>query len=242
MKGWIHMEHHIKQSEVNRLIQETLGRWQKLKVSVPPWAAYSPMDWRRQIEEGKEGLDISEMVKWGQGLDISNFPALGVKPDFSQCGLVLITVENTSEYCHKLMFQRQNQETPWHKHVNKNETIGVGASRWGKLGISLYNSNEIDGCPDYMKSVRVKVNGCWRTVKADNPVQLQPGEFITLPAGVWHRFFALYDDVSLWEVSAHNDDFDDNKFLVPRERFMKIEPDVLPAFVLCNDLHKLLPV
>ncbi len=58
----------------------------------------------------------------------------------------------------------------------------------GKLVIQLYNSTPDDGLAE--GDVSVSTDGVRRTVPAGGKVVLEPGESITLPARLYHAFWA----------------------------------------------------
>jgi len=229
----------MKRSEVNWVIKETLNWWKESGVALPPWAFYSPEVWRREVDAGH--VDIDKMIKRGQGLYLSNFPVSGVRmsPNFSHQGTLSITVEDTGL---KFLYQRQNQAMLLHKHLKKEETVSViGNSTVGRLVVRLYRPNESDGSPNYGGEALVKVNNLPRTVNFKQRVSLAPGESITFPAGVWHHFYASADGVSLQAVSSIHEGTpgDDDTFMNQTEKFIAIEPDVPPEYLLGNELKLL---
>jgi D-lyxose ketol-isomerase len=103
----------------------------------------------------------------------------------------------------------------------------------GKLAIQLYNSTEDDRLAD--SDVTVSLDGVRHVVKAGDTVVLSPGESITLPGRLYHKFWGTRDRVLIGEVSLVNDDNTDNRFYEPIGRFPAIEEDELPLYLLCND-------
>jgi D-lyxose ketol-isomerase len=69
---------------------------------------------------------------------------------------------------------------------------------------------------------------------------LEPGESITLPARLYHKFWGQkgLGPVLVGEVSRVNDDFCDNRFYDPVGRFPEIEEDEPPFRLLCGDYGK----
>ena len=84
-------------------------------------------------------------------------------------------------------------------------------------------------------SVDVSVDGRKLTVEAGSVVRLGPGESISLPTHLYHKFWAEEDTVLCGEVSAVNDDNVDNHFLDQIGRFPEIEEDEPPVHLLCTE-------
>ena len=63
-----------------------------------------------------------------------------------------------------------------------------------------------------------------------------PGESITLPPNLFHKFYAETDaDVLIGEVSSVNDDHTDNVFHEVQLRFPEIEEDEPPYRLMVGD-------
>ncbi|MCB9102439.1 MAG: D-lyxose/D-mannose family sugar isomerase, partial [Anaerolineales bacterium] len=73
------------------------------------------------------------------------------------------------------------------------------------------------------------------TFKAGETVILDVGESITLPTGLYHKFWGVESQVLVGEVSKVNDDANDNRFLEPIGRFPEIEEDEPPLHLLMGD-------
>ena len=99
--------------------------------------------------------------------------------------------------------------------------------------IQLYNSTEDEDLAD--TDVTVSTDGVKRVVKAGGIVVLSPGESITLPTRLYHKFWGAESRVMVGEVSVVNDDTTDNRFYEPVGRFPEIEEDEPPLYLLCND-------
>jgi D-lyxose ketol-isomerase len=169
--------------------------------------------------------------------------------DFGQgrhetCGLILFTIRNGSLaelkakrgklYCEKLMVVGVDQVTPMHFHWNKVEDIINRGG--GKLVIQLYNATAGDGLAD--SAVTVSIDGVKRLVKTGGQVQLAPGESITLPPRLYHKFWGAQERVLVGEVSLVNDDQSDNRFYEPVGRFPEIEEDEPLLHLLVTDYPK----
>jgi len=92
------------------------------------------------------------------------------------------------------------------------------------------------------KPVSVKTDGVLRVVEPGGKVVLTPGESICLEQGLFHRFYGEpgKGKVFVGEVSAVNDDSNDNCFFEPVGRFPEIVEDEKPLHLLASDYSKYL--
>jgi hypothetical protein len=72
-------------------------------------------------------------------------------------------------------------------------------------------------------------------VEPGETITLGPGESITLPAYLYHTFYAVEGDCLVGEVSSVNDDATDNYFKDPLPRFPEIVEDEPPSRLLCTE-------
>ena len=98
----------------------------------------------------------------------------------------------------------------------------------GRLVFELFNRKgdavELDDTP-----VTVSRDGEAVTIPAGGKLILEPGQSITLTPGLFHKFYGEKgSDVMIGEVSAVNDDHNDNVFYEPLRRFPLIEEDEAP--------------
>ena len=221
----------MKRSEINATMREADSFIRQRGFYLPPFAYWTPAEWTTKGEETRE---IAENQL---GWDITDF---GQKR-YETCGLFLFTIRNGSLeelkarrgklYGEKLMVVGVDQVTPMHFHWNKVEDIINRGG--GKLVIQLYNATADDGLAD--SAVTVSIDGTKRLVKAGDQVQLAPGESITLPPRLYHKFWGAQDRVLVGEVSLVNDDKTDNRFYEPIGRFPEIEEDEPPLHLLVTD-------
>ena len=222
----------MKRSQINQIMRDTLDFLQQQHVCLPPFVWWTPEQWAAKGHECDEIRD--NMLGWaitdyGQG-------------DFSRIGLLLITTRNGNQknpqaypkpYAEKVMVVGEEQVTPMHYHWSKMEDIINRGG--GNLVIKLYNSigDELDTVSD----IHVSVDGVRRTFPAGYELVLQPGESITLPQGLYHRFWGQkgHGPVLVMEVSMCNDDNTDNNFYDKVGRFPAIEEDEAPLYYLCNE-------
>jgi len=222
----------MKRSEINNLIQNSIDFFDKMNFKLPPWAYWTPKEWKEKYETCNEIVD--NMLGW----DLTDFGS----GDFHKQGLILFTIRNGNQqkdkkiYAEKIMIVEENQETPMHFHWSKMEDIINRGG--GNLVIDLYQSDANEDFSD--KDLDVKVDGVKRIVKAGGQVILTPGESICLSQGMYHRFYGKEGKgkVLVGEVSAVNDDSSDNRFYVPAGRFPDIVEDEKPLHLLASDYKK----
>ena len=221
----------MKRSEINATMREADSFIRQQGFYLPPFAYWTPAEWTTKGEETRE---IAENQL---GWDITDFG----QSRYETCGLFLFTIRNGGLeemkarrgklYCEKLMVVGVGQVTPMHFHWNKVEDIINRGG--GRLVIQLYNATADDGLAD--SAVTVSIDGTKRVVKAGDSVQLAPGESITLPPRLYHKFWGAQDRVLVGEVSLVNDDKTDNRFYEPIGRFPQIEEDEPPLHLLVTD-------
>lgn len=222
----------MKRSEINRLIKNSIGFFDKMNFKLPPWAFHKPETWKGEY------LNCSEIVDNMLGWDITDF-GLG---NFHKCGLILFTLRNGNlnkdkkPYAEKIMIVEELQETPMHFHRNKMEDIINRGG--GNLIIELNNSNTKGGFTD--RPVILKTDGVLRIVEPGGKIVLTPGESICLEQGVYHRFYGekRKGKVLVGEVSTVNDDISDNHFYTTIGRFPEIIEDEDPHYLLASDYPK----
>jgi D-lyxose ketol-isomerase len=222
----------MKRSKINEILLSADAFIQSSGFRLPPFAYWSAEDWR------KKGPEVAEIPENSLGWDITDFG----KENFEKTGLFLFTLRNghiaypnLKPYAEKIMVADDNQETPMHFHWSKTEDI---INRHGaKLAIELYQSTD-DEALDRTKSFVVSIDGVRHHFKPGSVVELAPGESITLPPRLYHRFWGAGGRVLIGEVSAVNDDHNDNRFLFPQGRFPAIEDDVNPIHLLVGDYER----
>ncbi len=224
----------MKRSEINRILRESIAFIERMNFHLPPFAHWTPEDWKDKGEEYDEIRD--NMLGW----DITDFG----KGDFYREGLVLFTIRNGNlnikkyikPYAEKILIVREEQITPFHFHWSKMEDIINRGG--GNVLIQLYNSTEDGGLSD--TPVYVSMDGRNYTAPAGTIVRLTPGESITLFPKVYHKFWGEKGTgfTLLGEVSSVNDDNIDNRFLEPIGRFPTIEEDESPFRLLVIDYRK----
>jgi D-lyxose ketol-isomerase len=224
----------MKRSRINGLIDSSIAFMAQMRFHLPPWAFWSPAQWRGRSDQARE--IIRNMLGW----DLTDFGG----GEFEARGLILFTIRNgnpqadAKPYAEKAMIVQENQETPWHFHWKKMEDIINRGG--GNLVLEIYGSTAEGGFAH--DPVDLRVDGLRRSVEPGGRVVLTPGESICLEPGVYHRFYAEKGRgaVLAGEVSGVNDDLTDNRFHEPQGRFPSIEEDEEPRFLLVTDYPRYL--
>ncbi len=216
----------MKRSEINQILRAAQALFDQYQFSLPPWAAWSPTDWKEHAGSALEIFDCQ------LGWDITDFGS----GDFARRGLTLFTLRNgqlgrrKKTYAEKIMVVEDGQETPAHFHFHKAEDIINRGG--GKLVLQLWNSDPAQGKAP--TPVEVSIDGITRTVESGGVVKLAPGESICLTQGLYHRFYGE-GRVLVGEVSQVNDDHADNRFFEAVGRFPSIDEDEAPWRLLVSD-------
>ncbi len=223
----------MKRSAINAIIRDAEDFLARMNFRLPPFAAWSPDDWRAK------GPECREIVTHQLGWDITDFGS----GDYARVGLFLFTIRNGTvtalktgqgkTYAEKIMIVQERQITPTHTHHQKMEDIIVRGG--GALVVQLWNSAPGGGL--VQTPVTVSCDGVERQVPAGGQVTLQAGESITLPPGQYHQFWGApgRGPVLVGEVSRVNDDHTDNDFIDPVGRFPAIVEDESPRHLLIGD-------
>ncbi len=224
----------MKRSEINAIMGSAVKFLDRMKFRLPPFAFWSPAEWRRKGHEYDEIRD--NMLGW----DITDFGS----GDYHKVGLLLFTLRNGSlrqkkylkPYAEKLLLVDEGQVTPLHFHWNKMEDIINRGG--GNLMVQVYNSTKAERLA--ATPVTVSMDGRNYEVKAGAVIRVTPGDSITLTVGQYHKFWGEpgMGRVLLGEVSKVNDDRADNRFLEPVGRFPAIEENEKPLYLLGNEYPK----
>lgn len=229
----------MKRSQIDQLIEEAKSLLHNNCIKLPPFAYWSPADWKQK------GAECDEIRQCKLGWDITDFGS----GEFEKVGLVVFTVRNghrtqapytAKTYCEKILIVREDQRTPMHDHAFKQEDIICRCG--GNLVCQVYNKTPDGKLAD--TDVEVSLDGVRHRVKAGHTFTLKPGESITLTPLLWHEFWGERGTGTsiVGEVSKTNDDATDlsagqagNFFLAKIGRFPEIEEDVPPVHLLCTE-------
>lgn len=218
----------MKRSQINALIRENLAFIESHGFHLPPFAFFTPEEWKQK------GHEYDEVRTHALGWDVTDYG----HGDFDKIGLFLFTLRNGSldagckkTYAEKLLISDKDQYSPMHFHFEKTEDI---INRGGdNLIVEVYNSTEDEDLAD--TPVTVQMDGREFVVPAGTRLRLTPGESITLTPGMYHAFWGENGKVLIGEVSQVNDDNCDNRFHKPMGRYPTIEEDEAPLYLLCNE-------
>jgi D-lyxose ketol-isomerase len=224
----------MRRSEINNLIREAVDFFDSMKFKLPPWAYWSPDDWKKNRDS------CTEIFKNQLGWDLTDFGT----DDFSSSGLLLFTIRNGNlkfdqkPYAEKIMIVGEGQVTPMHFHWSKMEDIINRGG--GNLMMELYHSDENEEFTD--QSFEVSMDGVRKVLDPGSIIRITPGESITLYQGLYHKFYGEEGKgkVMVGEVSAVNDDHTDNRFHEDLGRFPGIIEDEPPVLLLVGDYEKFL--
>ncbi len=222
----------MKRSEINAIIERSEDFIASFHVALPPFASWTPEEWAEkghecdEIRDNMLGWDVTD---WGYG-------------KMDEIGLVLFTLRNGNQRCdkyrktyaEKLLISQEGQVCPLHFHWKKMEDIINRGG--GTLVMQLYCSDENEML-DEQSEVEIVSDGVRMRLGPGALLELRPGQSVTLPQRMYHAFWAKKGDgpVLIGEVSECNDDETDNRFWEPTGRFPKIEEDVPPVRLLCNE-------
>jgi D-lyxose ketol-isomerase len=197
---------------------------------LPEFAGWSRDEWLSRADR------LGRTLSRGLGWDVTDFG----RGDFARYGLCLCTIRNgdiaevdrnaAQTYAEKFMVVEVGQETPFHLHPRKTEDI---VNRGG--GVLRVEIHPADGHRLGTGVTTTLVDGIETDVLAGEGILIRPGQSIQIPSGAFHRFWAEGERVLGGEVSAVNDDTDDNVFLEPFPRYASIEEDAPARYLLVGE-------
>ncbi len=218
----------MKRSIVNQTIETAKEVFAAIGFRLPPFAFWTVQDWK---DKGHEADEIRHsMLGW----DMTDFG----QGRFEQLGRTLFTLRNGTSrhpgyaktYAEKLILDPENQKPPLHFHRSKMEDIINRGG--GNISIKLFKATEQGQCSK--ESFTLRVDGIQRSLEPGQIVRLEPGQSICIPPrtihqfwgeeGTGHRIGSKRYTVS-GEVSSVCDDWNDNCWLEPCERFCRFEED-----------------
>jgi D-lyxose ketol-isomerase len=222
----------MRRSEINNLIEEAKTLLHQSNITLPPFAYWSPEDWKSKGDECDEIRDC--MLGW----DVTDFGT----GRFHETGLLVFTLRNghptlkkyrNKTYCEKILIVQPGQHCPLHFHWLKTEDLINRCG--GNLVFKIYNAAKSENLAE--TDVTVSLDGVETTFPAGARVTLRPGESMTVPSHLYHEFWVEEGDapVIAGEVSKVNDDRSDNRFLMTGGRFPEIEEDCPPTHYLCTE-------
>lgn len=227
----------MKRSFINKVIGEAADFFAEHNFYLPPFAYYTPQEWKEKAAECDEIFDLA------LGWDVTTFGS----GDFFRTGLLLFTTRNgragdpryVKPYAEKIMMVRENQITPRHFHWYKYEDIINRGG--GNLVIELFHAdpakNILTG-----EDFDISVNGMKRRMASGSKLILTPGDSVCLEHCHAHRFYGEpgSGSVMVGEVSMVNDDSNDNCFIDTVGRFDPVEEDEAPRFLLSGEYREVI--
>ena len=221
----------LPRSIIEASIREAAAAFGRFGLRLPAWAGYGPDDWRRA------GPDHDEIRHCMLGWDVTDFG----QGRFKEIGRVLFTLRNGTSrhagypkpYAQKYLLDPEGQRAPAHYHRQKREDICCLAG--GNILVRLGGPADAAGADN--GNMTVSVDGVVRRLTPGAIVRLQPGMSVCIPPGTIHQFWAEEGcgvAVSC-EVSSVCDDWSDNHFLEPAERFPRIVEDAPITRMLCHE-------
>ena len=225
----------MKRSQINSALQTAQSMLDGFRWALPRWADWALEDYRADPQMAAH-LKAHQM-----GWDVTDFGS----GDFTTRGLTLFCARNGIQsdpdsvpYAEKLLFVGEGQETPFHCHQQKMEDI-INRGGGHLLVEFLHEDGQGDDHRDARdEAITISVDGHMVTLQPDEPLRLTPGESVTIPRQLYHRFYAEpgHGMVFAGEVSQVNDDNSDNYFLEPLGRFSQIEENEPALRPLWNEI------
>jgi len=227
----------MKRSTINHTIEIAKEVFSAVGFTLPPFAHWTTEDWKNK------GPEVEEIRHCMLGWDVTDFG----QGRFEQLGRTLFTLRNGSssyssgkDYAEKLILDPENQRPPLHFHRHKMEDIINRGG--GNLMVFLFASTPDGQCSD--EDFTIQVDGQTCAWKAGETLRLEPGQSLCIPPGLIHQFWGEEGTgikigniryMVSGEVSRVCDDWNDNVFLDPCERFCTIEEDEPVRHYLVNE-------
>lgn len=217
----------MKRSEVNRTIAVAQEVFAALNLALPPFARWTVEDW---ADKGPEANEIRySMLGW----DVTDFG----QGRFAELGRTLFTLRNGSSrfpsgknYAEKLILDPENQKPPLHFHRTKMEDIINRGG--GNILVRVYKATPEGECST--ERFTLQVDGVTREFTPGEILRMEPGQSVCLPPFTIHQFWGE-EGTGLpigngrytvsGEISRICDDWNDNCWLEPCERFCRFEED-----------------
>jgi D-lyxose ketol-isomerase len=127
----------MKRSEINNYIREAKDFISAMHFALPPFAFWSPDDWKTK------GAEYDEIRQNQLGWDLTDFGS----GYYEKTGLFLFTIRNGNThnprdkktYAEKILVVKPGQVTPYHYHASKMEDI-INRGGKGLLRVQVYGS------------------------------------------------------------------------------------------------------
>jgi len=228
----------MKRSEINEIMKKAINFFSEQNFFLPDFAYWTLDQWEERVS--KIGMIIKNKLGW----DITDYGS----GNFNNIGLIHFTLRNGNPkdvkkggipYCEKVMIIEGGQKLPIHHHARKIEDIINRGG--GTLQVELHSISEEDGLGNGI--IRVNCDGIEKIINSGEIIELYPGNSVTITPDIYHCFYAKNgaEKILIGEVSSVNDDHEDNTFVNKNvQRFMRIEEDEEPLYLLYDDYEKYL--
>ena len=226
----------MKRSQINaaiELAQQTLARHD---VRLPEWGYWPAERWKTA------GPEMRRITLNALGWACTDFG----QGDFEHIGITMFDVRNGTRehpdegtpYGEKIFVLRPGQRLPFHFHHTKMEDII--SYHGGTLMVQLYNTTP-DGAMDEQSPGVVYCDGVEKRFTAGQIFEIPHGGSLTIVPRLFHRFWAKEggDILVGGEISTISVPKTDNQFGGNARRFVPIEEDVAPNYLLNVDYPKL---
>ena len=222
----------MKRSQINAAIEHAQAVLQKHDIRLPEYAYWTPDQWH------KAGPECRRVMLNALGWAVTDFG----QGDFDRIGITMFDVRNGTRthpdegtpYGEKVFVLKPGQRLPFHFHWNKTEDIINRAG--GRLMIQVYNAND-DETMDEKSSGVVHCDGIAKSFEAGQIFAIPQGGSLTITPRLYHRFWADEAAGVLvgGEISTISVPKTDNRFGENARRFVPIDEDVPPTFLMNID-------
>lgn len=212
----------MKRSQINAAIDHALDALREHGVRLPPYAYWTPDDWR------KAGPEYARVTRNGLGWAVTDFG----QGRFDETGITMFDVRNGNvdrpeegtPYGEKVFVLKPGQRLPYHFHWKKTEDIV--SYHGGTLMIQLFNARE-DETMDESSPGHVYCDGVRKPFAAGQVFEIAHGSSLTITPRLYHRFWAKEGGATLvgGEISTISVPKTDNRFGGNARRFVPIEED-----------------
>lgn len=221
----------MRRSEIEAIIDETLEIMGAHGVVLPPFAHWTPDEWRLKGEATH--LLRERMLGWNVvAFDPSDFYRSGIALFTTRMGdYRALETGRGKLYGEKVIVVREGQLVPHHFHRVKTEDFfnrGGGVLEIDLLRVDE-NGQQVEG------AFTLDRDGLLVEARSGETIRLSPGEGVTLEPGVAHAFRAEGGDVVCGEISLTNDDATDNYFIPPLPSLPAIVEDAPARRVIVAD-------
>ncbi len=226
----------MKRSQINAAIDNAHEALAAHDIRLPHYAYWSPAEWKRAGPEYRRVM--LNMLGWA----VTDFG----QGDFDNIGITMFDVRNgTPEhpeegtpYGEKIFVLKPGQRLPFHFHWKKKEDIISYCG--GTLMIQLYMANDDETMNEELPGT-VYCDGVEKRFTAGQIFEIPQGGSLTITPKLYHRFWAKKGDRVLvgGEISTISVPKTDNRFGGNARRFVPIDEDEAPRYLLNIDYPKL---